>query len=75
MLSRIITCCEICQILILSPLKVKSLHLLSKFVVVSLMVLEKDRFENCQMKNSLSTLTKQSCLQNETDHCFMSGSI
>ena len=31
MLSRIVTCCKNCQILIRSPLKVKSLHLLSKF--------------------------------------------
>ena len=31
MLLRIVTCCKNCQILIHSPLKVKSLHLLSKF--------------------------------------------
>ena len=31
MLSRIVTCCKNCEILICSPLKVKSLHLLSKF--------------------------------------------
>ena len=31
MLSRIVTCYKNCQILIRSPLKVKSLHLLSKF--------------------------------------------
>ena len=31
MLSRIVTCFKNCQILIRSPLKVKSLHLLSKF--------------------------------------------
>ena len=31
MLSRILTCCKNCQILIRSPLKIKSLHLLSKF--------------------------------------------
>ena len=31
MLSRIVTYCKHCQILIRSPLKVKSLHLLSNF--------------------------------------------
>ena len=31
MLSRILTCCKNFQILICSPLKIKSLHLLSKF--------------------------------------------
>ena len=31
MLSRIVTCCKNCQLLVRSPLKVKCLHLLSKF--------------------------------------------
>ena len=49
-LSRILICCKNCQILIHSPLKVKSLNLLSKFRGCILMVLEKNRFENCQKK-------------------------
>ena len=49
MLSRIVTCCKNCQILIRSPLEVKSLHLL---------VLLENKFENCHMKYSLSTLIR-----------------
>ena len=53
MLSRIVTCSKNCQILIRSPLKVKSL---SKFRGSIFNGLEKNRFENCHMKYSLSTL-------------------
>ena len=59
MLSRIVTCCKHCQILIRSPLKVKSMHLLSKFRGCILIILEKNKFENCYVKYPLSTLMNQ----------------
>ena len=45
------------QILIRSPLKIKSLHLLLKFL--GYIFNEKNEFENCHLKYSVSTLNRK----------------
>ena len=57
MLSRIVACCKNFQILIGSPLQMKSLHLLSKFHGCVLYGLGEKKFENCHLKYSVSILS------------------
>ena len=56
MLSRIVTCRKNCETLICSPLKITSLHLLSKFRGYIFNGLRENGFENCQLKYSVPTL-------------------
>ena len=58
MLSRIVTSCKHFQILICSPLEMKSLHLLSKFHCYIFNGLGENEFESCRPKNSPSTLNE-----------------
>ena len=64
MLPITVTCCRNIHILIRSPLRMKFLHLLWKFMVISSMIFEKNEFENCHLKYSRSILNLQILLCN-----------
>ena len=57
MLSITVTCCTNIHILIRSPLNMKFLYLLWKFHGYIFTGLGENKFENCHLKYSLSTLS------------------